>query len=65
MDDLLFFLMVVCHQPYSEVRTMPLSVAIRMSKSFERWCNQIFKGKATSSPNVFTPNFPPPPGALP
>jgi len=44
---------------------MPLSVALRMSRGFQRWMEQLFE-KSSNDPGMkgsFIPNLPLPPGA--
>lgn len=58
MDDIMLFMMVICHQPYSEIVAMPVETSVRLSNAFARWMDGLF-GKTTPSynPNEITPNL--------
>lgn len=59
-DDLLLFLTVICHQPYSEARKMPLPIAIRLQKKFNEWISRITKAaQPNADPYEFNPGLPP------
>jgi len=56
--------MVVCHQPYSEIKKIPVSQMVRLTKTFEKWIGNFFNSdNGKSGKNSFIPNLPPPPGA--
>jgi len=43
--DLIFFLMFICHQPYSEIEKIPDDVTHLLQKTFERWIKTLFGNK--------------------
>lgn len=64
-DNLMLFLMVICHQPYSELDHIPVSTAHRLEQRFGEIVNDIF-AQIKQKPDltdVFTnkvlPNLPP------
>jgi len=58
-------MMVVCHQPYSELKHIDSQFALRMVKTFMRTINMISKSLITtpskSEKHSVVPNFPAPP----
>lgn len=60
-DQLLLFLMTICHQPYSECKAIPLEIALRLVKQFEGFMEELFGRKSTPNrvnsgiPNVEVP----------
>jgi hypothetical protein len=42
-------MMVICHQPYSEVKKIPVGLAIKLQNRFQEWIKEMF-GKLGKSP---------------
>jgi superoxide dismutase len=40
--ELLFFLMAICHQPYSEIQKIPEEDTDLLQQAFNRWIERIF-----------------------
>ena len=67
IDDSILFMMVVCHQPYSEILDMEYSKILRYQEIFMKWVTGFFdlfgkdkkddKGEGDNV-NSFTPELP-------
>jgi len=53
-------MMVVCHQPYSELAKIPAPFAVRMLKKSEQFLSRLFSHTSTEKyqPNKLRPNIP-------
>lgn len=61
-DELLLFLMVICHQPYRDACELNVDQAIRLTKGFGGWMEMLFNGKgASDTSHAFVPNLTLPP----
>lgn len=39
---MVLFLMVICHQPYTEIMEMPIQTSARIMQGFGHWIEQLF-----------------------